>query len=330
MALFGTTEKTKKAVTPESTTVVSPGDIRVMPTRFRPTIRSHSGGRWWLWIGGGLIVLLLLGVILFAAGAFDRWIGPVTPAPAAPEVTTPATTPSLTTPTTPQLPTASEPTPETPATTDSTTPSPPPESPTPVATPPATPAPAVSVALGTDSDRDGLTDVEEVLYKTDPKKPDTDADGYLDGEEVSAGYNPLFVGSKLATSDLVKLYPNSRFGFTLLYPAGWRVVVSPDDENQVAFESPAGEGVELTIHEAVEQSLDRWYRTTAAPSASATITVDKTTDWDILKSPDGRTVYLKSPKTKNIYVLVHDSGGSPQLQFSATFSMMVSSLKEVL
>lgn len=37
----------------------------------------------------------------------------------------------------------------------------------------------------TDSDSDGLTDLEEQQYKTDPKNPDTDEDGLFDHEEVS-------------------------------------------------------------------------------------------------------------------------------------------------
>jgi len=42
-----------------------------------------------------------------------------------------------------------------------------------------------------DNDNDGLKDWEEELYKTNPNNPDTDADGYLDGEEVNSGHNPL-------------------------------------------------------------------------------------------------------------------------------------------
>ncbi|MBU1130650.1 hypothetical protein KJ840_00765 [Patescibacteria group bacterium] len=42
-----------------------------------------------------------------------------------------------------------------------------------------------------DSDGDGLFDKEEVkVYKTNPLDPDSDQDGYLDGAEVTAGYNP--------------------------------------------------------------------------------------------------------------------------------------------
>jgi len=42
-----------------------------------------------------------------------------------------------------------------------------------------------------DSDSDGLNDnVEIEVYATDPLNPDTDGDGYKDGDEVKNGYNP--------------------------------------------------------------------------------------------------------------------------------------------
>ncbi|MBI2473917.1 hypothetical protein HYV70_05195 [Candidatus Uhrbacteria bacterium] len=46
-----------------------------------------------------------------------------------------------------------------------------------------------------DSDQDGLTDSQEQTYGSDPQNPDTDGDGYLDGAEVSSGYNPIGSGS---------------------------------------------------------------------------------------------------------------------------------------
>lgn len=45
-----------------------------------------------------------------------------------------------------------------------------------------------------DSDKDGLTDLVEKFYGTDPYNPDTDGDGYLDGEEVKNHFNPLGQG----------------------------------------------------------------------------------------------------------------------------------------
>jgi len=46
-----------------------------------------------------------------------------------------------------------------------------------------------------DTDEDGLFDRDEVkVYLTDPNDPDTDGDGYSDGDEVKTGYNPAGSG----------------------------------------------------------------------------------------------------------------------------------------
>ena len=46
-----------------------------------------------------------------------------------------------------------------------------------------------------DNDADDLPDFMEVqFYKTDPNNPDTDGDGFKDGEEVKNGYDPLGPG----------------------------------------------------------------------------------------------------------------------------------------
>ncbi len=48
------------------------------------------------------------------------------------------------------------------------------------------------VTAETDSDRDGITDFDEiVIYKTNPKIADSDGDGFTDGAEVLSGYNPI-------------------------------------------------------------------------------------------------------------------------------------------
>src|SRR5579859_7819160 len=47
------------------------------------------------------------------------------------------------------------------------------------------------VASAFDSDGDLLTDAQEAVLGTDPKKAATDGDGWTDYEEVMAGTNPL-------------------------------------------------------------------------------------------------------------------------------------------
>ena len=57
-----------------------------------------------------------------------------------------------------------------------------------------------SAATNTDYDKDGLKDWEEALWKTDPKSPDTDGDGALDGKEVAEKRNPAVRGPNDALS----------------------------------------------------------------------------------------------------------------------------------
>ena len=42
-----------------------------------------------------------------------------------------------------------------------------------------------------DSDKDGISDLEEIRLGTDLLSPDTDGDGYLDRDEIEHGYDPL-------------------------------------------------------------------------------------------------------------------------------------------
>ncbi len=44
-----------------------------------------------------------------------------------------------------------------------------------------------------DTDKDGLSDALEFQFKTDIKNPDTDGDGFLDGNEIKNGYSPLSI-----------------------------------------------------------------------------------------------------------------------------------------
>ncbi len=57
---------------------------------------------------------------------------------------------------------------------------------------------------GEDFDNDGLPDEIETIYGTDPNNPDTDGDGYTDGEEIASGYDPLIPGD--AKLDYDKLF----------------------------------------------------------------------------------------------------------------------------
>lgn len=57
-----------------------------------------------------------------------------------------------------------------------------------------------------DFDKDGLTDRQELRFKTNMTKADTDGDGYNDGNEIKNGYNPfLGNGEKLEKNIKINL-----------------------------------------------------------------------------------------------------------------------------
>lgn len=49
----------------------------------------------------------------------------------------------------------------------------------------------ILVSASLDSDGDGLTDLKEAIYGTDPKNKDSDGDGVSDADEIAKGTNPL-------------------------------------------------------------------------------------------------------------------------------------------
>ncbi len=53
---------------------------------------------------------------------------------------------------------------------------------------------AAAAIAEVDSDRDGLKDWEESLWKSDPRNGDTDRDGLSDGDEVKTGHSPIKAG----------------------------------------------------------------------------------------------------------------------------------------
>lgn len=128
-----------------------------------------------------------------------------------------------------------------------------------------------------DSDRDGLTDVEEAIYGTNPNHPDsdddglsdrteiqvylsnplikdTDSDGFEDGFEVSTGFNPTLVNS---SPDSVSTINNAvGFRFNAGLGLSYRIEDSVDLENWNTIESQIiGDGGVVT----------RFYFTTGYP-----------------------------------------------------------------
>lgn len=53
---------------------------------------------------------------------------------------------------------------------------------------------SLPIDITLDADQDGLSDNDESYWETDFKNPDTDKDGFLDGEEITSGHDPTKPG----------------------------------------------------------------------------------------------------------------------------------------
>ncbi len=78
-----------------------------------------------------------------------------------------------------------------------------------------------------DPDHDGLSNQQEVIWGADPFNPDSDGDGFKDGEEVKSGHNPLIPGP----NDLISA-DNLTEQFSQLAVAGlYSGDLNPDSQN---------------------------------------------------------------------------------------------------
>jgi hypothetical protein len=177
----------------------------------------------------------------------------------------------------------------------------------------------------TDTDGDGLTDVEEAQYTTDADVADTDGDGYVDGVEIRGGFDPLSSGRTALDAGLVQRYDNVTQGYSVSYPTGWvtRALDAPQ-ATQVTFSAPNGEFFQVLVEDNPGNLTPAaWYQQ-QFPSADSASLVPVTVAGQLgVQAPDGLTVYVGSGQ--RMYVLVYSLGGASQASYAATFALFQSS-----
>lgn len=181
--------------------------------------------------------------------------------------------------------------------------------------------------VGTDSDSDGLTDIEETLYGTSPQLPDSDADGFLDGNEVFNRYNPngLAPGS-LFESGLVMLFDDPAFSYTIFYPTIWNMRAVGGPAEQVVFTAATSEVVQVIKHDKdSETTIMEWFLTQDG-AASADDLLEFTTKEGLTgaMSPNRLTAYVDAGSF--VYVVSYNVGTKATIDYLQTFQMMLNSL----
>lgn len=180
---------------------------------------------------------------------------------------------------------------------------------------------------GLDSDSDGLSDVEEVGFGTDARVPDSDRDGFLDGNEVFHLYNPAAKAPvRLLDSGLVTAFV-SPAGWSLFIPKDWTATLDAADGSRATIRTGQGETFRISIEDNPNSAtLSDWYVARHA-GASASLLRE-------FQTKGGLTGLLGPERTDaqfawdgKVFILQYDLGTKTFINFRTTYEMMLNSLR---
>lgn len=194
----------------------------------------------------------------------------------------------------------------------------------PKSTPPPPPAPTLPPG-GLDSDSDGLSDVEEVAFGSNSHNPDTDGDGFLDGNEVFNLYNPSAKAPvRIADSGIVTSTVSSS-GWSLMYPKTWRVSMGADQSGAV-FETGTGEkfAVEVAPLPAGQTVMDAFLAEHTGLLSTEVRSLKTKSGLDGLATPDGKEAIFAWKD--HVWKMRYDMGTQVFMNYRTTFEMMLNSL----
>lgn len=173
----------------------------------------------------------------------------------------------------------------------------------------------------TDSDADGLSDVEESLLGTNPTMPDSDGDGFADGAEVASGYDPAMPRSVLSMSTQLR---KATIGtdWSTFVPTAW-VLGSDIVPGDYALQT--GSSATMAFHFgtlAASQSFVEWLRanepTVVATDLRSFQTKQGNAAW---QTTDRLTTYIVSGT--RLVRIRYQLNGAPSYDFRALYDVMV-------
>ncbi len=198
---------------------------------------------------------------------------------------------------------------------------------TPVATPSTvTPTVAVLPPGGLDVDSDGLSDVEEPFFGTDIHNPDTDNDGFLDGNEVFHLYNPAAKAPvRLIDAGLVSRF-SSTVGWSMYAPTQWTTLLDASDGSRATVTTLTGERFLVSLQDNPESlPLMDWYLAShPGVLSSAVRTLHTKGGLEGLLGVERLDAYF-AWGTK-VFRFEYDLAGKPFVNYRATFEMMLNAL----
>ncbi len=192
--------------------------------------------------------------------------------------------------------------------------------PAPVAVEPLPPA-------GLDTDSDGISDLEESLFGADPRSPDSDGDGFLDGNEVFNLYNPSGrAPAKLIESGLMKTI-SADIGWSLLIPKDWTSAMDTADGSEATIKSTHGETFVVKVEQNPQsQDIIDWYMAKNPEVDKSQILFFRSKGgYEGIIGVDLLTTYI--PWNGKIFTFSYEMNNQPFINFRTAYSMMLNSLQ---
>jgi len=184
---------------------------------------------------------------------------------------------------------------------------------------------ATDQALARDSDGDNLTAAEEQLWGTNPTFADTDGDGFLDGQEIAAGYSPVRAAVALEVGEEIEQFANNQQGYTISYPGGMSVRAVDDAGADIILTTPTGEYVEVTAQaNAASLSAAQWYQKLDPTVSLASMRRVRLAGVEAVISKDGRSIYL--PHAGKMLTFTYVLGNEVNERYKTTFVSIYSSI----
>lgn len=187
---------------------------------------------------------------------------------------------------------------------------------------PSNPFP-VAVNPGADTDSDGLTNVEEQTeYFTNPNLPDSDSDGFLDGNEVFHGYNPngTAPGTLLLAGLVQELVID---GFIMHHPSAWNVTPAASGTGSV-ITAASGERIVVTvIQKDRAQALTDWLQEIMREGATSASKTRK--GFPMLVTSNQLRVYVDLGAS--VVSLTYETSAKATVDYLQTFQMMTNSIE---
>ncbi len=177
-----------------------------------------------------------------------------------------------------------------------------------------------------DSDKDGLSDLEELLLGSSPNSEDTDGDTYLDRAEVLSLYDPASKGALIESLNIEK-YNNEEYNFSIFVSSLWTVESVSGNDSLIVSLGNKDQYIQILSQQIMDQqSLDEWYMELFEVDEVLDEQVFKNGNWNGIINESKLTVYLEHPNKQYIITLNYEIGNDNTLYYKNIFDMMLQSI----